>query len=64
MSYEKNQEILIVLLDLALTVLKSTKKLHGLLKKKSQKLKKVNHLNINNEANGTSISSSSEPSNG
>ena len=62
MSYERNQEILIVLLDLALTVLKSIKKLQGLLKKKSQKLKTVNHLN--NETNGTSISNSSEPSNG
>jgi len=62
MSYERNQDIAIVLLDMTLTVLKGIKKLHGLLKKKGQKLKKVNHLN--NETNGTSISSSSEPSNG
>lgn len=62
MNYEKIQDITIVLLDLSLTMLKGIKKLHGLLKKKGQKLKKVNHLN--NETNGTSISSSSEPSSG
>ena len=62
MNYEKSQDIAIVLLDMTLTVLKGIKKLHGLLKKKGQKLKKANHLN--NETNGTSISSSSEPSNG
>ena len=62
MNYEKSQDIAIVLLDMTLTVLKGIKKLHGLLKKKGQKLKKVNHLN--NETDGTSISSSSEPSNG
>jgi hypothetical protein len=62
MNYEKIQDITIVLLDLSLTMLKGIKKLHGLLKKKGQKLKKVNHLN--NETNGTSISSSSEPFNG
>lgn len=62
MNYERNQEILIVLLEMSLTVLKNLKKLHGLLKKKGQKLKKVNHSNI--ETNGTSISNSSEPSNG
>ena len=62
MNYEKVQDITIVFLDLSLTLLKGIKKLHGLLKKKGQKLKKVNHLN--NETNGTSISSSSEPSNG
>lgn len=62
MNYERNQEILIVLLEMSLTVLKNLKKLHGLLKKKGQKLKKANHLN--KETNGTSISSSSEPSNG
>ncbi len=45
MSYEKNQEVIIVLLDMALTVLKGIKKLRGILKKKSQKLKSVNHLN-------------------
>jgi hypothetical protein len=62
MNYEKVQDITIVLLDLSLTLLKGVKKLHGLLKKKGQKLKKVNQLN--NETNGTSISSSSKPSNG
>ena len=62
MNYEKVQDITIVLLDLSLTLLKGIKKLHGLLKKKGQKLKKANHLN--NETNGTSISSSSEPSSG
>ncbi len=62
MNYEKGQDVAIVLLDMTLTVLKGIKKLHGLLKKKGQKLNKVKQLNI--EINGTNISSSSEPSNG
>ena len=38
MSYETNQEIIIVLLDMALTVLKGIKKLRGILKKKAKKM--------------------------
>ena len=38
MSYEKNQEIIIVALDMALTVIKGIKKLRGILKKKAKKM--------------------------
>ena len=38
MSYEKNQDIIIVLLDIALTIFKGIKKLRGIIKKKAKKI--------------------------
>jgi len=38
MSYEKNQDIIIVLLDIALTIFKGIKKLRGIIKKKAKKM--------------------------
>ena len=38
MSYEKNQEIIIVVLDIALTIFKGIKKLRGIIKKKAKKM--------------------------
>jgi len=38
MTYEKSQDIIIVLLDMALTIFKGIKKLQSLLKKKAKKM--------------------------
>jgi len=38
MTYEKGQDIIIVVLDLALTICKSIKKLRSLLKQKAKKM--------------------------
>ena len=38
MNYEKGQDIVIVLLDMALTIFKGIKKLRSLIKKKAKKM--------------------------
>jgi len=41
MTYEKSQDIIIVLLDMALTIFKGIKKLRSLVKKKAKKMPKL-----------------------
>jgi hypothetical protein len=38
MSYEKGQDVIIVVLDIALTIFKGIKKLRGIIKKKAKKM--------------------------
>ena len=42
MNYEKNQDIIIVVLDIALTIFKGVKKLRGIIKKKAKKMPTIN----------------------
>lgn len=39
MSYDKSQDIIIVVLDVTLAIFKGVKKLRGLIKKKTSKIK-------------------------
>ena len=42
MNYEKGQDIIIVVLDMALTIFKGIKKLRGIIKKKAKKMPTIN----------------------
>ena len=41
MNYEKGQDVIIVVLDMALAIFKGIKKLRSLIKKKSKKIPKL-----------------------